>query len=170
VERKKTIRGKDLSVCVPKLRELWTNLIHYCEIPFSYDSSALKQSVGELRDYFINILTGKITEKNLQLLSATMDYLVEEKMLLLLFENDDHEEMKKDMGKILRESWALVFKDKSSSNPSSPSKSPTKAMTTATTTSTITSTTTTTATTTTTTVTTANTASPENTPEKTKKT
>jgi len=30
-------------------------------------------------------------------------------MVDLLFDSDDHEEMKKDMGKILSETWVLVF-------------------------------------------------------------
>lgn len=134
--REKSIRGKDLKVCVPQLKELWTNLIHYCEIPFSYDLVALKKLVGELRDNFVKILGGKITEKNLLLLSQTMDYLVEEKMLILLFEDDDHEEMKKDLGKILRKTWAQVFKE------NNPTSSPSKITTTTTTTTATTTTTT----------------------------
>jgi len=103
------IKGNDFVTCVPKLKELWTNLIHYCEIPFSYDVAGIQKLVGELRDIFTKLLGGKITEKNMNLLKYTLDYLVDQKLLDLLFDSDDHEEMKKDLGKILRESWALVF-------------------------------------------------------------
>jgi len=136
--KEQSVKASELVVCSSKLKELWTNLIHYCEIPFSYDTKALQITVGELRDMFVKIFTGKITDKNIQMLRYTLDYLVEEKLLLLIFENEDHEEMKKEFGRILKETWILVFGGGSNV------QSNTTTITTTTTTTTTTSTTTTT--------------------------
>eukprot|EP01125_Pyxidicula_operculata_P010143 TRINITY_DN3345_c0_g1_i1.p1 TRINITY_DN3345_c0_g1~~TRINITY_DN3345_c0_g1_i1.p1 ORF type:complete len:219 (+),score=44.68 TRINITY_DN3345_c0_g1_i1:403-1059(+) len=112
----KNISNEELVNIIPLVKELWQDMIHYCDIPYSYDVDEVNKYVIKLKQQFSALLSPHVTQKTLDRLASTMDLLSSKKFLNLIFEDDKMEDTKKSLSKLLNTSWNAVFGDGSRAN------------------------------------------------------
>jgi len=78
---------------------------------FAYDPAKIKEHGEGLQVAFTKLLSGHITEKNIVAMREVMVYLVTKELLDRLFADDAHEADKKELNRILRGGWIVVFKN-----------------------------------------------------------
>eukprot|EP01123_Difflugia_compressa_P007122 TRINITY_DN1964_c0_g1_i1.p1 TRINITY_DN1964_c0_g1~~TRINITY_DN1964_c0_g1_i1.p1 ORF type:complete len:302 (+),score=73.63 TRINITY_DN1964_c0_g1_i1:154-1059(+) len=109
--KNKDIATQDIAGCVPGVKTIWSDAIDFCEMSFAYDPAKIKEHAEKLQIDFTKLLTEFITDKNLANLREVMSYLVTKDVLDRLFVDDTNDEMKKELNRILRGGWIVVFKD-----------------------------------------------------------
>jgi len=78
---------------------------------FAYDPAKIKEHGEKLQVAFTKLLAEHITEKNLAGMREVMTFLVTKELLDRLFAADAQEELKKELNRILRGGWIVVFKN-----------------------------------------------------------
>jgi len=109
--KNKDITNENLVSAIPKVKAVWSDAIDFAEMSFAYDPVKIKEHGDNLQKAFSDLLAEYITEKNLQALRDTMTYLVTKELLDVLFVNEAQEELKKELNRILRGGWIVVFKN-----------------------------------------------------------
>jgi len=109
--KNKDLTSEDLVSTVPKVKAVWSDAIDFAEMSFAYDPAKIKEHGENLQKAFSELLAENSTDKNLQTLRETMSFLVTKELLDILFVNEAHEDLKKELNRILRGGWIAVFKD-----------------------------------------------------------
>jgi hypothetical protein len=109
--KNKDITTPELMKTTPYLRAVWSNLIDFCEMSFAYEPAALQKNSKELVDCFIKIVQQHVTDKTIDMIKETLQYMSQEKLLDLLFKDPQGEDYKKELEHIVRGAWIKVFKD-----------------------------------------------------------
>jgi len=109
--KNKDITTQDLMKTLPYLRAVWSNLIDFCEMSFAYEPATLAKNANELVDCFIKLIQQHVTDKTIEMIRETLQYLSQEKLQDLLFKDPKGEEYKKELEGIVRGAWIKVFKD-----------------------------------------------------------
>eukprot|EP01125_Pyxidicula_operculata_P001564 TRINITY_DN11417_c0_g1_i1.p1 TRINITY_DN11417_c0_g1~~TRINITY_DN11417_c0_g1_i1.p1 ORF type:complete len:303 (+),score=83.26 TRINITY_DN11417_c0_g1_i1:36-944(+) len=107
--KNKDITNKDIASTIPGVKSVWSDAIDFCEMSFAYDPAKIKSHGKELSHAFSKLLGDYITEKNIEKLKYTIDYVVEEKLLNILFQDDKQEPLKRELTDILRGGWIKAF-------------------------------------------------------------
>jgi len=109
--KNKDITTQDLMKTLPYLRAVWSNLIDFCEMSFAYEAPALQKNSKELADCFVKIVQQHVTDKTIEMIRETLDYMTQEKLMDVLFKDPQGDEYKKEMEHITRKAWIKIFKD-----------------------------------------------------------
>jgi len=109
--KNKDLTTPELMKTLPYLRAVWSNLIDFCEMSFAYEPAALQKNAQELVDCFVKIVQQHVTDKTIDMIRETLQYMSQEKLLDLLFKDPQGEDFKKELEHIVRGAWIKVFKD-----------------------------------------------------------
>jgi hypothetical protein len=109
LHRNKDIAESELRKPVDFIKQLWSDVLDMLEISFCYDSDRLKKAAAKLEDEFAKMLGKYISDKNMEMLRATLKYLGSEPLMNRLFTADDTEKLRPDMQNNLRLLWDRAF-------------------------------------------------------------
>lgn len=109
--RNKDITNENIATTVPKVKAVWSDIIDFCEMSFSYDPPKVKTSGDELVLCFTNLLKDFVTENTIERLRDTINYVTQQSLLDSVFASNDSEkeEIKKELMRILRAAWIVAF-------------------------------------------------------------
>jgi len=109
--KNKDLTSEDLVSTIPKVKAVWSDAIDFAEMSFAYDPAKIKEHGDLLQRAFSELLAENITDKNLEGLRETMTFLVTKELLDVIFVDESHEDLKRELNRILRGGWIAVFKD-----------------------------------------------------------
>jgi len=109
--KNKDLTSEDLVSTIPKVKAVWSDAIDFAEMSFAYDPAKIKEHGELLQNAFSELLAENITDKNLQAMRETLTFLVTKELLDVIFVSEAHEDLKRELNRILRGGWIAVFKD-----------------------------------------------------------
>jgi len=107
----KDISLSELSKTIPLIKEIWSDALDFCEISFSYNPDGFAQKVHSLKEMLTEILQVYLSDKTLNRLSESLDYLCRQELLDCLYVEGDQTELKNQLLEILRTLWNRAFFD-----------------------------------------------------------
>jgi len=112
--RNKDISREVLLAPLKLVKTIWSDVLDCCEISFVYDQQRLSKYITELQAEFVKMLKPYLTEKNIERMNETINYLKSQGLLDKLYLSEDCDKHKEQLGQVLRKLWDRIFKKPSS--------------------------------------------------------
>jgi len=110
----KDISVSEFSKCLPLTQQIWSDVIDFSEMSFSYNPDSFQNSVTQLEEVLKELIRPFVTDKTINKLTYLFNYFKDRDFLDALYLNEQNKGIKLKIAEALRSEWDKVFdKEKS---------------------------------------------------------